>query len=219
MQLSQAVHNVRLLAVVVVTAVLVSGRAAVLLGMSAPPEDADEPWPGRHHRSPSSSPAARARRDPGRHAARGRRTRSRARPDRGTSAGATNGAFIAHPRADRRHRRRSGVRSGAPRASRSASSAACSACWVPAPISCRTPDSAGLSPNTSLMGGGVANNTPISHAIELGAREIYVLPTGHACALGTSTRQRARHGITRADPAHAQPVDRRHRAAQGTTRS
>jgi NTE family protein len=34
-----------------------------------------------------------------------------------------------------------------------------------------------------LMDGGVANNTPISHAIELGAREIYVLPTGHACAL------------------------------------
>src|SRR5215208_623389 len=34
-----------------------------------------------------------------------------------------------------------------------------------------------------LMDGGVANNTPISHAIELGAREVYVLPTGHACAL------------------------------------
>jgi NTE family protein len=34
-----------------------------------------------------------------------------------------------------------------------------------------------------LMDGGVANNTPMSHAIELGAREIYVLPTGHACAL------------------------------------
>lgn len=33
------------------------------------------------------------------------------------------------------------------------------------------------------MDGGVANNTPISHAIDLGAREIYALPTGHACAL------------------------------------
>lgn len=34
-----------------------------------------------------------------------------------------------------------------------------------------------------MMDGGVANNTPISHAIELGAREVYVLPTGHACSL------------------------------------
>ena len=39
-----------------------------------------------------------------------------------------------------------------------------------------------------LMDGGVANNTPISHAIELGALEIYVLPTGHACALETPPR-------------------------------
>jgi NTE family protein len=35
----------------------------------------------------------------------------------------------------------------------------------------------------TLMDGGVANNTPISHAVELGAQRIYVLPTGHACAL------------------------------------
>src|SRR3954447_154342 len=35
----------------------------------------------------------------------------------------------------------------------------------------------------SLMDGGVANNTPISHAIELGAERIYVLLTGHACTL------------------------------------
>jgi NTE family protein len=35
----------------------------------------------------------------------------------------------------------------------------------------------------SLMDGGVANNTPISHAVALGAHEIYVLPSGHACAL------------------------------------
>jgi NTE family protein len=34
-----------------------------------------------------------------------------------------------------------------------------------------------------LMDGGVANNTPISQAVALGASEIYVLPTGHACAL------------------------------------
>jgi NTE family protein len=34
-----------------------------------------------------------------------------------------------------------------------------------------------------LIDGGVANNTPISHAVDLGADVVYVLPTGHACAL------------------------------------
>jgi NTE family protein len=35
----------------------------------------------------------------------------------------------------------------------------------------------------TLIDGGVANNTPISHAVELGASRVYVLPSGHACSL------------------------------------
>jgi NTE family protein len=34
-----------------------------------------------------------------------------------------------------------------------------------------------------LFDGGVANNTPISHAVALGADRVVVLPTGYACAL------------------------------------
>jgi len=37
--------------------------------------------------------------------------------------------------------------------------------------------------DTELVDGGIANNAPISHAAELGARTVYVLPTGYACAL------------------------------------
>jgi NTE family protein len=33
------------------------------------------------------------------------------------------------------------------------------------------------------MDGGVVNNAPISHAVELGVDRIYVLPTGYACSL------------------------------------
>jgi NTE family protein len=40
----------------------------------------------------------------------------------------------------------------------------------------------------SLIDGGVTNNTPISHALALGASEIFVLPTGVACALETPPR-------------------------------
>jgi NTE family protein len=40
----------------------------------------------------------------------------------------------------------------------------------------------------ALMDGGVANNTPISHAVELGAARIYVLPTGHPCSLDEPPR-------------------------------
>ncbi len=35
----------------------------------------------------------------------------------------------------------------------------------------------------ALVDGGVADNTPLSHALALGANRIYVLPTGSACAL------------------------------------
>lgn len=39
-----------------------------------------------------------------------------------------------------------------------------------------------------LMDGGIANNTPISHAVALGADTVYVLPTGHGCALDAAPR-------------------------------
>ena len=39
-----------------------------------------------------------------------------------------------------------------------------------------------------LVDGGVTNNTPLSHAVELGAPRIYVLPTGFACALSEVPR-------------------------------
>lgn len=40
----------------------------------------------------------------------------------------------------------------------------------------------------ALFDGGVANNTPISHAVELGADRIVVLPAGVACALPVAPR-------------------------------
>jgi len=39
-----------------------------------------------------------------------------------------------------------------------------------------------------LIDGGVANNAPISQALELGADDVYVLPTGYACALDEPPR-------------------------------
>lgn len=39
-----------------------------------------------------------------------------------------------------------------------------------------------------LMDGGIANNTPISHAVALGADEIWVLSTDYACALTKTPR-------------------------------
>jgi NTE family protein len=48
----------------------------------------------------------------------------------------------------------------------------------------------------TLMDGGVANNTPISHAVVLGAERIYVPPTGHACALANRPAERSRWRFT-----------------------
>lgn len=42
--------------------------------------------------------------------------------------------------------------------------------------------------DTELIDGGVANNAPISHAVELGATEVYVLSTGYSCALAAPPR-------------------------------
>jgi NTE family protein len=39
-----------------------------------------------------------------------------------------------------------------------------------------------------LIDGGVANNAPLSHALELGADEVYVLPTGSPCELEQAPR-------------------------------
>lgn len=39
-----------------------------------------------------------------------------------------------------------------------------------------------------LVDGGVVDHAPISHAVHLGATEVYVLPTGYACALERSPR-------------------------------
>lgn len=49
-----------------------------------------------------------------------------------------------------------------------------------------------------FMDGGVANNTPISHALALGATDVWVLPTGFSCGLGEAPRSAlgmALHGL------------------------
>lgn len=50
-----------------------------------------------------------------------------------------------------------------------------------------------------LVDGGVLNNTPVSCAVDEGATEIYVLPTGYACALSRPPRaalEVAIHAVT-----------------------
>jgi NTE family protein len=40
----------------------------------------------------------------------------------------------------------------------------------------------------ALMDGGVSDNTPISHAVALGASTVYVLPAGYPCAIASPPR-------------------------------
>lgn len=50
-----------------------------------------------------------------------------------------------------------------------------------------------------LMDGGVVNNTPVSHAVALGADRVWVLPTGYSCdlpALPHSALTMALHALT-----------------------
>jgi NTE family protein len=50
-----------------------------------------------------------------------------------------------------------------------------------------------------LMDGGVVNNTPLSHAVALGADRVWVLPTGYSCdlpALPHSALTMALHALT-----------------------
>lgn len=46
------------------------------------------------------------------------------------------------------------------------------------------------------MDGGVVNNTPLSHAVALGADLVWVLPTGYPCALPEAPRGRWRWRYT-----------------------
>jgi NTE family protein len=39
-----------------------------------------------------------------------------------------------------------------------------------------------------LVDGGVVNNTPLSHAVALGADQVWVLPTGYSCAMAQSPK-------------------------------
>lgn len=50
-----------------------------------------------------------------------------------------------------------------------------------------------------LMAGGVVNNTPVSHAVALGATTVWVLPAGYPCARDappSTALAMALHGIT-----------------------
>jgi len=63
-----------------------------------------------------------------------------------------------------------------------------------------------------LMDGGVVNNTPLSHAVALGADRVWVLPTGYSCALPASPRAALTMAL------HALTLTVNHRLAVDVTR-
>ncbi len=58
-----------------------------------------------------------------------------------------------------------------------------------------------------LVDGGVVNNTPVSHAVALGADRVWVLPTGYSCDLPASPKTAANMAL------HAMTVAVNHRLA------
>jgi predicted acylesterase/phospholipase RssA len=63
-----------------------------------------------------------------------------------------------------------------------------------------------------LIDGGVVNNCPISHAVELGADRIFVLPTQDPWAMPAGRQRRARRRDPRLRPADRKPAAGGHRA-------
>jgi len=63
-----------------------------------------------------------------------------------------------------------------------------------------------------LMDGGVVNNTPLSHAVALGADRVWVLPTGYSCDLPASPQSALTMAL------HALTLTVNHRLAVDVTR-
>ncbi|MFV8316164.1 patatin-like phospholipase family protein [Mycobacterium sp. 23] len=63
-----------------------------------------------------------------------------------------------------------------------------------------------------LMDGGVVNNTPVSHAVALGADRVWVLPTGYSCDLPATPKSAVNMAL------HAMTIALNHRLAADISR-
>ncbi len=63
-----------------------------------------------------------------------------------------------------------------------------------------------------LMDGGVVNNTPVSHAVALGADRVWVLPTGYSCDLPATPKSAVNMAL------HAMTIAFNHRLADDVSR-